>query len=66
MSNLTALDTNRPFLLFKHMKYHNISTFVTRADTKKEKNLDFGWISGFHKDLFIKLSSSNLNAPNSN
>lgn len=34
--------------------------------TKKWKNVDFGRISGFHKNVLIKPSSSNPSAPNSN
>ncbi len=39
---------------------------LSYGQKKKVQNVDFGWIWGFHKNEFIKLSSSDPNAPNSN
>ncbi len=39
--------------------------FELQATTKKE-NVDFSRIWGFHKNVFIKPSFSDPNAPNSN
>ncbi len=43
-----------------------IMSYRFKKKKKKGKNVDFGWISSLHKNEFIKPSSSDPNAPNSN
>ncbi len=58
--------TQHTHIYYVHKMSQNAHRLILSYRQKKVTNVDFGRISGFHKNEFLKASSSNPNAPNSN